>query len=69
MKLKDLAKQVFMGKDKKTQSICIYDLNEQGKPCAICQDYADEILETHGDKEVIGLHHYSETKECLVVRL
>ena len=48
--------------------IGLYKTDEKGNIDPIIPDYADEILETHGDKEVIE-HKYSTIHHCLVVEL
>ena len=64
MKLKELCNKVFQDKDIKTQSIGIYT----GHGNTIYPDYADEILETHGDCEVAA-YQYRENADLLVVQL
>ena len=50
----------------KVALIGIFDPNNPTKP--IYPDYADELIETHGDKEVVD-HMYSDKKGVLVVAL
>ena len=64
MTLQELTEQVFKGKDVKTQLIGIYE----GPGKTICPDYADEYLETHGDRGV-GAYQYKETANLLIVQL
>lgn len=66
MKLKELAEEVFKGKNLVTQSIGFYTEDENGKPNPVYPDYADEILETHGEWEVKD-YYYSDKHQCLVV--
>ena len=68
MKLKKVAAEVFKDKDIKTQSIGFYTEDENGTPNKIYPDFADEILETHGNKEV-EYYEYSEQHQCLIVVL
>ena len=62
MKLKDLYEKEFKG----VKFIGVYELDDKGNPKQIYPDYADEYLETHGDKEVKD-HAYSKKHDCLVV--
>ena len=48
--------------------IGLYKTDEKGNIGPIIPDYADEILETHGDKEVIDLE-LQTIHRCLVVEL
>ena len=66
MKLKELAEEVFKGKNIEIQSIGIYTEDEKGNPNPIYPEYADELLETHGELEVED-SFYSEKHQCLVV--
>ena len=59
MKLKELYKKEF----KKVPFIGIYE----GKGKSIYPEYADELLETHGDMEVVD-YLYIENKNTLVVQ-
>lgn len=68
MKLKELAEEVFKSKNIETQSIGIYTEDEKGNPNPIYPEYADELLETHGELEVED-SFYSEKHQCLVVAL
>ena len=61
MTLKDVTQMVF-GKNTKDKFIGIY----KGVHEKICPDYADEMLETHGDHNVID-YQYVESKKVLVV--
>ena len=62
MSLQEIANKVFMGKDIKTQFIGIHE----GSGKAIQPEYADEILETHGNQEV-SAYRYLENINLLVV--
>lgn len=63
MSLKQLCEKVFKNKNIKTQSIGIYT----GPGKTIFPDYADEILETHGDCEVEA-YQYREGADLLLVQ-
>lgn len=63
MKLKQVAKKVFNGKDIKTQRIGIF----KGEDKPIYPDYADEMLEIYGDFEVKE-YTYVEKYDTLVVQ-
>ena len=58
--LKELTDRVFAGMDIREQQIGIYE--GKGKP--IYPDYADEILETHGDYVVTD---YAFSKDGILV--
>ena len=62
MKLKELCKKEF----KKVQFLGVYETDENGNVKPIYPDYADELLETHGDMEVKD-YTYSQKHDCLVV--
>lgn len=64
MTLKEVTKKAFQGRDIKTQEIGIY----RGPGKTIYPDYADEILETHGDYEVEA-YQYRENANLLIVQL
>ena len=68
MKLQEVANKAFKGKDIKLQTIGFLTFKEDGTPNTIIPDYADEILETHGQKEVKS-YRYVDTHHCLVVEL
>ena len=59
-------KELHNTKYQKVGLIGIFDPNNPTKP--IYPDYADELIETHGDKEVTD-HMYSTKKDVLVVAL
>lgn len=63
MTLKELSIDVFKDKDIKTQLIGI--VGAPGE--TVYPDYADEYLETHGDKEV-GAWQYREGANLLLVQ-
>ena len=63
MKLKELTKQLF-GDNIENKMIGIW----QGKDKKIYPDFADEMLETHGDYNVVD-YQYVESKKVLVVEL
>ena len=61
MNLKELTQQMF-GNNIGDKMIGVW----QGKDKKIYPDYADEMLETHGDKNVVD-YQYVENKKVLVV--
>ena len=61
MKLKELTQQMF-GNNIGDKMIGVW----QGKDKKIYPDYADEMIETHGDKNVVD-YQYVENKKVLVV--
>lgn len=63
MKLKELTQKLF-GDNIDDKMIGIW----QGKDKKIYPDYADEMLETHGDHNVVD-YQYVESKKVLVVAL
>ena len=63
MKLKELTKQLF-GDNIQDKMIGIYE----GEDKKIYPDFADEMLETHGDHNVVD-YQYVESKKVLVVEL
>lgn len=63
MKLKELAKQVF-GKKTSDKMIGIWE----GAGQKIYPDFADEMLETHGEC-IVKYYQYVESKKVLVVEL
>ena len=46
--------------------IGIYETDDQERPLGIAYDYADEILETHGNMTVVD-YIYSKEDNCLIV--
>ena len=63
MQLQELLRDLF-GTDIEDKMIGIY----KGANTPICPDFADEVLETHGDYSVID-YRYIEGKKVLVVEL
>ena len=59
-------KELHETKYPKVDMIGTFDPNNPTKP--IYPEYADELIETHGDKEVVD-HTYSEKRRVLVVVL
>lgn len=64
MTLKELYEKEFP----KTPFICIYWRDENGVAHDVQKDYADEFIETHGDK-VVKDYGYAERFKALVVQL
>lgn len=64
MTLQQLCDKLFQGKDVRGQNIGLYT----GPGNTIYPDYADEILETHGDYEV-ETYQYREYAHLLIVQL
>lgn len=64
MTLRELCDKLYQGKDVRGQNIGLYT----GPGKTIYPDYADEILETHGDYEV-GAYQYREHADLLIVQL
>jgi hypothetical protein len=63
MQLKELLRDLFET-DTEDKMIGIY----KGPYTSICPDFADEILETHGDYPVVDYHYYKD-KNILIVEL
>lgn len=72
MTLKELAEQVFTEEDSRGECpnsyIGFYTEDEDGNPNRVVPDYADEILETHGQCEVED-YFYAKKDKVLVVEL
>lgn len=61
-------KELVETKYPKVTFIGFYEEDENGNVKSIYPEYADEILETHGNIEVVD-HYYSKKHDCLVVSL
>ena len=66
MSLKELVKKVFKGKKIREQFIGIYEEDEKGNPKPIYPEYADELLETHGEL-IVENYQFVQSKNVLVV--
>jgi len=67
MTVKECATQVLGTKLNKSL-IGFYTEDESGNPKPIYPDFADEIIETHGDLQVKD-YKYVESKKVLVIEL
>ena len=61
-------KELYEQKYKNVPYIGFLEYDENGKIKKIYPDYADEILETHGER-VVKNEYYSKAKHVLVVEL
>ena len=61
-------KELYEQKYKDVPYIGFLEYDENGKIKPIFADYADEILETHGEY-IVKEEYYSESKDTLVVEL
>lgn len=68
MKLQEVADKVFKGKDLALETIAFYEEDENSELKRIAPDFADEILETHGQCEVED-YMYIQGNRCLLVEL
>lgn len=66
MSLNEVVKKVFKGKRIQEQFIGIYEEDEKGNPKPIYPEYADELLETHGEL-IVKDYKYVQNKNVLVV--
>ena len=63
MKLKELYNSKFSS----VPFIGICEEDDKGRPAILILDFADEMLETHGDLEVDD-YGYLQEKSCLVIK-
>lgn len=61
-------KELYETKYANVAFIGLYETDKNGKVVPIYPEYADEMLETHGDK-IVDEHFYSAEKDVLVVIL
>ena len=60
--------EVYETKYPETKYIAVFEGKELPDPKNIEPDYADEYLETHGDREVVD-YWYSEENKLIVAQL
>ena len=60
-------KKLYNSKFSSIPFIGIYEEDDKGRPAIVIPDFADEILETHGDLEVDD-YAYLQEESCLIIK-